>query len=92
MEIKPEWIEVGDLLTLEEETYTYSDHWEAWIVSNKDHDGVFELKQSSNSDNRKEIFYWKDSWWGEDITYKICLYKKVDNNWIRDQKIEDVCG
>lgn len=93
MLIRPEWIEIGDLLTLEEETYDNSNHWESWIVSKKDGEYIG-LKQSEDTYTYKdkEIFFFLDCWWGGDMTYKVCLYKKTDESFFRDKKIDEICG
>jgi hypothetical protein len=92
MLIRPEYIEIGDLLTLEEETYATCDHWEAWKVINKDDEVVGLMNSKDVYSNKKEIYFWKDSWWEGDMTYKVDLYKKADKQYFRDKKIDEICG
>jgi hypothetical protein len=95
MLVKPEWIEVGDIIYFDDDSY-YGDRRTPLVVIGivRDKDGIdykFNLSDDKEGYYKDSMTFSFDTWWLDgDISVEIILYKPVDKNWIRDKKIDEI--
>jgi hypothetical protein len=88
--IKPEWIEVGDIIYFDDRIITPK------VVLGKIQDPDFPrvekwaLGDEIDGDIICEMMYFKDLYWIGDDGWNIKLFKQIDQNWIRDLKINQI--
>jgi hypothetical protein len=90
MLVKPEWIEVGDIIYFDDTRY-FDQIVPPKVVIAKIDEKNWSLGDEIDGDKICEMMYWKESYWIGDNGWDIRLYKQIDQNWIRDKKITEIC-
>jgi len=90
MLVKPEWIEVGDIIYFDGRGYFDKVETPKVVIRKIDEEN-WVLGDEIDGDKICEMMYWKPDYWIGDNRWDIRLYKQVDQNWIRDKKINEIC-
>ena len=92
MLVNPEWIEVGDIIYFDGRGYFDKVETPKVVIRKIDEEN-WVLGDEIDGDKICEMMYWRESsnYWIGDNRWDIRLYKQVDQSWIRDKKINEIC-
>ena len=89
MLVNPKQIDVGDIIYFDNRRY-FDKIDTPKVVIGKINEEKWILGDEIDGNKICEMTYWMGSYWIGDNGWDIILYKQINQNWIRDKKINEI--